>query len=152
MNTVVPSRAAETPPGVSGLTLVELRKMTDTRSGFRLLLSTIALTVAVAVVACLVFPADERNLLNFVAISLAPASILLPVAGILLVTSERSQGTAMITFALVPARSRVLTAKLLAGLALAASLSCCARSWDCSSPPSPAPAPTARRRGRCRRA
>jgi ABC-2 type transport system permease protein len=42
------------------------------------------------------------------------------VVGILLVTSEWSQRTAMITFALVPDRSRVLVAKLLASLALSA--------------------------------
>jgi hypothetical protein len=48
-----------------------------------------------------------------------PASVLLPVVGILLVTSEWSQRTAMITFALVPHRGRVLVAKLLAGTGLA---------------------------------
>lgn len=48
-----------------------------------------------------------------------PAAVVLPVVGILLVTSEWSQRTGMITFALVPVRSRVLGAKLLASLALA---------------------------------
>jgi len=42
-----------------------------------------------------------------------------PIAGILLVTSEWSQRTGMITFALVPVRSRVLGAKLAASLFLA---------------------------------
>nr|MBA3348221.1 ABC transporter permease [Actinomycetota bacterium] len=51
---------------------------------------------------------------------LLPAAVLLPVAGILLVTSEWSQRTGMITFALVPVRSRVLGAKLLASLVLTA--------------------------------
>jgi ABC-2 type transport system permease protein len=45
--------------------------------------------------------------------------VLLPVAGILLVTSEWSQRTGMITFALVPVRSRILGAKLVASLVLA---------------------------------
>ena len=39
----------------------------------------------------------------------------MPVVGILLVTSEWTQRTAMISFTLVPHRSRVLLAKLLAG-------------------------------------
>ena len=48
-----------------------------------------------------------------------PAAFLLPVAGILLVTSEWSQRTGMITFTLVPRRSRVLGTKLIASLILA---------------------------------
>jgi ABC-type transport system involved in multi-copper enzyme maturation permease subunit len=48
-----------------------------------------------------------------------PTSVLLPIIGILLVTSEWSQRTALVTFALVPQRGRVLTAKLLAGILLA---------------------------------
>jgi ABC-2 type transport system permease protein len=112
--------SASARPPLGRLTMVELRKMTDTRAGFWLLLSTAALTAVVVVVSCLVFPADERNLLNFLAISTAPATVLMPVVGILLVTSEWSQRTAMITFTLVPRRSRVLVAKLLAGLALGA--------------------------------
>jgi hypothetical protein len=47
-----------------------------------------------------------------------PAAVLLPVVGILLVTSEWSQRTGMITFTLVPVRSRVLGAKLFASLVL----------------------------------
>jgi len=39
--------------------------------------------------------------------------------GILLVTSEWSQRASLITFTLVPHRSRVLAAKLLAGVSLA---------------------------------
>jgi ABC-2 type transport system permease protein len=114
------STTADTRPGLWRLALVELRKMTDTRAGFWLLLTTAALTVVVAVVSCLVFPADESNLLNFFVISVQPASILMPVVGILLVSSEWSQRTAMITFTLVPRRSRVVAAKLLAGLTLSA--------------------------------
>ena len=51
-----------------------------------------------------------------------PAAVLLPVVGILLVTSEWSQRTGMITFALVPVRSRVLGAKLVASLVLAVAM------------------------------
>ena len=45
--------------------------------------------------------------------------MLLPIVGILLVTSEWSQRTGMITFALVPVRSRILGAKLIASIVLA---------------------------------
>ena len=93
--------------------------MTDTRSGFWLLLVTALLTVAVTVVACFVLSDGDANLLNFFAIALVPPSLLLPVVGILVVTSEWTQRTAMISFVLVPHRSQVLLAKLLAGMVLA---------------------------------
>ena len=101
------------------LVRVELRKMTDTRAGFWLLLATAVLTVAVAVIACFVLRDDDRETLDLLAITVQPASILMPIVGILLVTSEWSQRTAMVTFTLVRHRPRVLVAKLLAGLALA---------------------------------
>ena len=115
----VSSRGASSRPGLGRLVLVELRKMSDTRAGFWLLAGTALLTAAVAVIAGFELPDEDATLVNFLAISLVPASVLLPVVGILLVTSEWSQRTAMITFALVPHRSRVLVAKLLAGSALA---------------------------------
>jgi ABC-2 type transport system permease protein len=43
------------------------------------------------------------------------ASLLLPVLGIILVTSEWGQRTAMVTFALEPRRSRIVLAKLVVG-------------------------------------
>ncbi len=66
------------------------------------------------------FADEDSNLFNFLAVAVQPASILMPIVGILLVSSEWTQRTAMVTFTLVPHRSRVLVAKLLAGLALAA--------------------------------
>ena len=42
------------------------------------------------------------------------ASVLLPVVGVLLVTSEWSQRTALLTFVMVPDRNRVALAKALA--------------------------------------
>jgi hypothetical protein len=113
------SRGASSRPGLGRLALVELRKMSDTRAGFWLLVSTALLTIAAAVIAGLALDDVDATLVNFFAISLVPPSVLLPVMGILLVTSEWSQRTAMITFALVPDRSRVLVAKLLAGTGLA---------------------------------
>jgi ABC-2 type transport system permease protein len=113
------ARGTDVRPGLGRLTLVELRKMTDTRAGFWLLLSTALLTVAVVVIAGFAMEEQDRTLKNFVGIATVPLSLLGPIVGILLVTSEWSQRTSLITFTLVPHRARVLVAKLLAGGALA---------------------------------
>jgi ABC-type transport system involved in multi-copper enzyme maturation permease subunit len=105
-------------PSLGRLTLVELRKMVDTRAGFWLQLSVIAVTVIVVVVTAVVGHDKDHTLAHFVNNSVQPASVLLPVVGILLVTSEWSQNTTLTTFTLVPRRSRVIAAKLLASLAL----------------------------------
>jgi ABC-2 type transport system permease protein len=105
-------------PGLARLTAVELRKMTDTRAGFWLQLAVVLLTVAVVAVDCLWGNARDQTLREMLSIAVAPASILLPIVGILLVTSEWSQRTGMVTFALVPRRGRVIAAKLLASIVL----------------------------------
>jgi ABC-2 type transport system permease protein len=61
---------------------------------------------------------EVRHLDGMFEFALAPIGILLPVLGILAVTSEWSQRTTLTTFALVPARERVVGAKLLAAAAL----------------------------------
>jgi hypothetical protein len=68
------------------------------------------------VVRLLVGDAADHTFQSVLDAGLQPAAVLLPVLGILLVTSEWSQRTGLITFALVPARSRVLGAKLIASL------------------------------------
>ena len=106
-----------TPPSLATLVRVELRKSYDTRAG-RWLLIAIGLAV-VAVVAIAVFVDDvPKEFREFFGFTQLPIAILLPVLGILLVTSEWSQRTAMTTFSLVPRRSRVLTAKVLAAAVL----------------------------------
>lgn len=106
-------------PGLGRLVAVELRKMVNTRAGFWLQLATVAITVLVVIVACVVGDAADLTFQSVLNVGLQPAAVLLPVVGILLVTSEWSQRTGMITFALVPVRSRVLAAKLIASLVLA---------------------------------
>jgi ABC-2 type transport system permease protein len=101
-------------PGMGRLTAVELRKMVDTRAGFWLQLAVVTLTVAVVVVVGIVGHAQDHTLRQMLSAALAPASILLPIVGILLVSSEWSQRTAPITFVLVPNRARVLAAKVAA--------------------------------------
>lgn len=105
-------------PGLGRLTLVELRKMVDTRAGFWLQLATFGLAVVVVVIICAVGKAQDQTFRALLEAAIAPAGVLLPIMGILLVSSEFSQRTAPITFALVPRRMRVLTAKLLAGVVL----------------------------------
>jgi len=109
-------------PGIGRLVSVELRKMVDTRAGFWLQVATVAITVLVVIIRLVVGDAADHTFASVLTVGVIPAAALLPVAGILLVTSEWSQRTGMITFALVPARSRVLRAKLLASMVLALSM------------------------------
>jgi hypothetical protein len=108
-----------TRPGLGRLVAVELRKMVNTRAGFWLQMATVAITVVAVIVRSVVGDAADHTFASVLDIGVKPAAVLLPVVGILLVTSEWSQRTGMITFALVPVRSRVLGAKLLASIVLA---------------------------------
>src|SRR6201996_5254137 len=109
----------DTRPSLSRLTKVELRKMVDTRSGFWLLIAVAGLTVVAVFITALFAHEDQRTLRHILSNGLQPAGILLPVVGILVVTAEWSQRTALISFSLVPDRTRLLTAKILAGVVLA---------------------------------
>jgi ABC-2 type transport system permease protein len=110
---------ADSRPRITRLTAVELRKMTDTRAGFWLLATIGLLYAALAVI--MLFAADPADLTfrNLFQLMMIPSGVLLPVLGILAVTSEWTQRTALTTFTLVPERSRVAVAKLLAAVALA---------------------------------
>ena len=114
-----PRAGAETRPGLARMTVVELRKMTDTRAGFWLIASVALLTVVLMGVMIFVAPDRDHTFREILSAAVAPASVLLPIVGILLVSSEWSQRTAVITFTLVPQRTRVLAAKVLAGIAVA---------------------------------
>jgi ABC-type transport system involved in multi-copper enzyme maturation permease subunit len=105
-------------PSLVRLTKVELRKMIDTRSGFWLLLAVLGLTFVAVLITALAGHEDDRTFHRILANGLEPAAILLPVIGILLVSSEWSQRTALVSFALVPERSRLIAAKVLAGVLL----------------------------------
>jgi ABC-type transport system involved in multi-copper enzyme maturation permease subunit len=100
------------------LTAVELRKATDTRAGFWLQLATAGVMLA-AVAILLMIDKGDNTLEDVLALAVQPAGVLLPIAGILLVTSEWSQRTALITFTLVPRRLPVLTAKVVASVLIA---------------------------------
>jgi len=109
-------------PGLGRLVAVELRKIVDTRAGFWLQVATVALTVVVVIVRGVMGDAADHTFAAVLDAAILPAGVLLPVAGVLLVTSEWSQRTGLITFALVPVRSRVLGAKLIASLVLAVAM------------------------------
>jgi ABC-2 type transport system permease protein len=115
----VSTAGVHTRPGLGRLVAVELRKVVNTRAGFWMQIATVALTVVVVIARSVTGDAADHTFASVLDIALQPAAVLLPVAGILLVTSEWSQRTGMITFALVPVRSRILVAKLIAGLLLA---------------------------------
>jgi ABC-2 type transport system permease protein len=118
MNAVALPHPHTTRPSLTRLTAVELRKMTDTRAGFWLQLVIVALTVVVVGIVCLVGHERDHTLRDLLDVGVQPANVLLPVMGVLLMTSEWTQRTTLITFTLVPHRSRVLVAKLVAAVVL----------------------------------
>jgi hypothetical protein len=95
-----------------------MRKMADTRAG-KWLLITIVVITALAVGLLLVF-ADEKDqsFETFVGVTATPQGFLLPVLGVLLITSEWGQRAALTTFTLVPHRGRIIAAKVAAAVLL----------------------------------
>jgi ABC-2 type transport system permease protein len=97
---------------------VELRKMADTRAGRWLLIAIGLVTAAIVTIFFFAAPDGQRTFLNFMATTATPQGFLLPVLGILLVTSEWGQRTTLTTFTLEPSRPRVIAAKVVAALLL----------------------------------
>lgn len=112
--TAVATRSAITEVPFTRLVTTELRKLVDTRAGRWLLIAIVATTPLV--VAGMLVIAEPKNLTyaKFADFTLEPQKLLLPVLGILSVTSEWSQRTGLVTFTLEPRRGRVLTAKFAA--------------------------------------
>ncbi|WP_104107674.1 ABC transporter permease [Nocardioides sp. 616] len=96
------------------LVSVELRKMADTKAGIWLLAAIALITVAIVVIVFLNTDASDRTFFNFMGATATPQGFLLPVLGILLVTSEWNQRTTLTTFTLEPSRVRVVAAKTVA--------------------------------------
>jgi ABC-2 type transport system permease protein len=110
--------AVPTPPTgdrvpMARLLQVELRKLVDTRSGRWLLVAITLITAAVVTIFLLTGPPDELTYDSFVNATGTPQGVLLPILGILTVTSEWGQRTGLVTFTLEPHRGRVVVAKLL---------------------------------------
>jgi len=91
---------------------VELRKLMDTRAGKWLLIAIALLTLAAMALFLIFGKSENLTYDNFVGIAATPQGFLLPVLGILAVTSEWSQRTGLVTFTLEPSRSRIVAAKL----------------------------------------
>jgi ABC-2 type transport system permease protein len=97
----------------------ELLKVRSTRTTAGLIAGMIALTILIVVLSGLLTPADELASKKDQLSLFAPGGIALifsGLAGVLLVTSEYRYGTIHPTFVFTPRRSRVLWAKLAAGL------------------------------------
>ena len=110
------SRSAGAPIPLVRLVGVELRKMFDTRSGFWLMAS-IVITSVLATAALITFGEDtDLTFDNFAAAIGAPMTVILPMIGILAVTSEWTQRSGLTTFTLVPHRGKVLGSKLAAAV------------------------------------
>ena len=103
------------------LVAVELRKSYDTRASFWLLAVIGILVVLVEAVVLIVTVVQDEPMRfgDFVGAAAFFTSVLLPVLGIMLVTTEWSQRTAMVTFALEPRRPLVIAAKAVVGVVLA---------------------------------
>jgi ABC-2 type transport system permease protein len=105
---------------MSRLIRVEVRKLVDTRSGRWLLIAIAAITAAVLTIFLFAAPSEELTYAGFVNATIIPQAILLPILGILTVTSEWGQRTGLVTFTLEPHRGRVVVAKLVAVLLMGA--------------------------------
>ncbi|WP_083282966.1 ABC transporter permease subunit [Humibacillus sp. DSM 29435] len=99
----------------SRLTRVELRKQLDTRAG-RWLIIAIGLVIGAALAINFFTDGGEHSFEDYLSATMLPTAIILPVIGILAVTSEWSQRTGLVTFALEPRRTRVAMAKLVSAL------------------------------------
>jgi len=118
-----PTDRAHSPIPFSRLVRTELRKLTDTRADRWLLLTLIAATPTVAIVMVVTMSTKDLNYAKFVDYTSTPEKLLLPILGILTMTSEWSQRTGLVTFVLEPARGRVLRAKAVAAVGLGLALS-----------------------------
>ena len=102
------------------LVMVELRKSYDTRAGFWLLavIGFLVLAAEIIVLAVVTTQDEAVSFGDFIGTAAFLTSFLLPVLGIMVLTAEWSQRTAMVTFALEPHRPRVIAAKALVGVLL----------------------------------
>ncbi|HWJ81382.1 MAG TPA: ABC transporter permease [Nocardioides sp.] len=120
MSTATLDLSGTRPTPLRRLVLVELRKSYDTRAGFWLLF-TIALLITLIELVTLIAVNAQDALMDFTAFTgsvFFVCLVLAPLLGIMLVTTEWSQRSAMVTFALEPERLKVLAAKLVTAVLL----------------------------------
>ena len=102
------------------LVQVELRKAVNTLASFWLVAAIAVLIVIVegGLLLVVLLQDGESTAGDFAFFAGYITAVVLPVLAIMLVTSEWTQRTAMVTFALEPRRGRVLLAKYLTGIVL----------------------------------
>lgn len=105
----------EGPVPLTRLISVECRKQLDTRAG-RWLLTLIAAVTATVLVVLLFVNGGTHTFRELLLATVTPQALLLPIVGILAVTSEWSQRAALVTFTLEPRRGRVAAAKTIGAL------------------------------------
>jgi ABC-type transport system involved in multi-copper enzyme maturation permease subunit len=110
----------KTRPGIpmTRLIKVELRKLVDTRAGRWLLITIGVICALVTVIVAWVALAHDDSLAfgDFTQLMGVPMALLLPILGIMAVTSEWTQRTGLVTFTLEPRRGNIVAAKLSAGI------------------------------------
>lgn len=117
---LAPATQLPPPRAQSFLLLVrtELRKSVDTRSGRLLILAILAIALA-ALTWQLTHPTDGKQGLDaFLGAASTGVQLLLPVIGVMAMTSEWTQRTALTTFTLSPRRVRVQLAKFTSAILL----------------------------------
>ncbi len=107
---------------MSRLAKVELRKSLNTRAGRWFAGSIVGLCLVVMIILGFALPDNTQDYLDFLGIAGAVLTSFLPILIIMLVTGESSQRNGLVTFTLEPRRSRVVIAKFLAGIVLAAAV------------------------------
>ena len=118
-----PAVATAAAPSFPRLTLIELRKTVDTRAARWLIAVMVVVPYTVAILQILLTKVpEERGFLAAFTAQQGLGLVLLPVLGILCVTSEWSQRTTMTTYALVPRRRRIVAAKTAAVAVLSLAL------------------------------
>ena len=111
-------RVDVSPVSLARLTRVELRKMFDTRSGFWLMASIVIAGLVSTVATILFAPDSDLTYYTFAKAIGFPMTVILPMIAVLAITGEWSQRSGLTTFTLVPHRGRVITAKVIASLAV----------------------------------
>jgi len=107
---------------MSRLAAVEFRKALDTRAGRWFAGSILGLCLVVLTIYAFAAPDSDKDYEDFLSIGGGVLGYFLPILVIMLVTSEASQRTGLVTFSLEPRRSRIVLAKFIAGVGLAATV------------------------------
>jgi ABC-2 type transport system permease protein len=102
------------------LAAIELRKALDTRAGRWFTVAILGVCLLALLIYVLAAPDEEQNFGDLLSIAGGVLGYFMPILIIMLVTSEQSQRNGLVTFTLEPRRSRVVQAKFLAGITLAA--------------------------------